>query len=113
VNKLALALVVLSPGLGCVHFQPIGPLTKDMTVEAAAVRPTAEGKGVAPKAAVPTPVIQPAPAPAPPALLVTPAEVTEANHADAVHRLMQELEADRRSMESMPRPAEISVIRKN
>jgi hypothetical protein len=61
----------------------------------------------------PKPVIQPAPAPAPPALLVTPGEVTEANGADAARRLMEELEADRRSMEAMPRPAEISVIEKN
>ena len=108
-NKLVLGLLVLLPGLGCVHLQPVGPLAKDFAGSA----PISPAPGVtAPKDAVPKPIVQSAPAPAPPALLVTPGEVTEANRADAARRLMEELEADRRSMESTPRPAEISVIRR-
>lgn len=110
-NKLVFGLLMLLPGVGCVHLQPIGPLAQ----ENGAAAPVSPAPGVtvtAPKDAVPKPIVQPAPAPSPPALLVTPAEVTEANHADAARRLMEELEADRRSMESMPRSAEISVIKR-
>lgn len=109
-NKLVLGVLVLLPGLGCVHIQPVGPFAKEYPGSA----PAGPVPGVtASKDANPKPIIQPAPAPAPPALLVTPGEVTEANRADAARRLMEELEADRRSMETMPRPAEISVIKKN
>jgi hypothetical protein len=110
-NKLALGLLVLLPGLGCVHLQPVGPFAKDLAGSA----PTSPATGVTvttPTDAAPKPIIQPAPAPVPPALLVTPGEVTEANHADAVRRLIEELEADRRSTEAIPRPAEVSVIRR-
>jgi hypothetical protein len=110
-TRLALGLLVLLPGLGCVHLQPVGPLAKEFAGPA----PASPAPGVtvtAPKDVAPKPVVQPAPAPAPPALLVTPGEVTEANHTDAARRLMEELEADRRAMESMPRPAEISVIKR-
>ena len=58
----------------------------------------------------PIPVIQAAPAPPPPSLRVTPAEVNETNYGEAAKRLMEELEADRKSIESMPRYAEVSVI---
>jgi hypothetical protein len=107
-NKLVLGLLVLLPGLGCVHLQPVGPLAKDL----AGLAPVSPAPGVtAPTEAAPKPIVQSAPAPAPPALLVTPGEVTEANHTDAARRLMEELEADRRSMEATPRPAEISVVK--
>jgi hypothetical protein len=105
-TRFALGLLVLLPGLGCVHLRPVGPLAK----EYAGPAPTSPAAGVA--TAAPKPIVQPAPAPAPPALLVTPGEVTEVNHADAARRLMEELEADRRSMDAMPRPVEISVIKR-
>jgi hypothetical protein len=105
-SRFALGLLVLLPGLGCVHLQPVGPFAGQYAGPA----PASPAAGI--PTPVPKPIVRPAPAPAPPALLVTPGEVTEANHADAARRLMEELEADRRSMEAMPRPAEISVIRR-
>lgn len=107
-NKLVLGLLTLLPGVGCVTLQPVGPLTTGPTSASPAPGVTV----TAPKDVASTPIIQPAPAPAPPALLVTPGEVTDANHADAARRLMEELEADRRSMEATPRPAVISVIKR-
>ena len=51
-----------------------------------------------------------APRPVPPAMLVTPGEVTEGNYQQAIDKLKQEMEQDRRSLESMPRTSEVSVI---
>ncbi|HET6576104.1 MAG TPA: hypothetical protein VFG68_21055 [Fimbriiglobus sp.] len=110
-TRLALGLLVLLPGLGCVHLQPVGPFAGDMA-GAAPTNPTPGVTVATPSGETPRPIVQPAPAPAPPALLVTPGEVTEANHAEAARRLMEELEADRRSMDAMPRPAEISIIKR-
>ena len=109
-KRLAILLLATLPGVGCLHLQPIGPLADPSA--AATTRPAPGVTVKTPKEAEARPIVQAAPAPTPPALLVTPAEVTEANHKDAARRLMEELEADRRSMESMPRPAEISVIKK-
>lgn len=103
---LGFALIGLGSGVGCVTLQPVGPLAHKL------------GSPTGPKPAPPgtpagpvMPPLQPAPAPVPPALLVTPGEVTEANHKQSVRRLIEEMEADRKAMESMPRTAEVSVIK--
>src|SRR5207237_1161101 len=57
------------------------------------------------------PTVRPLPRPPPPAVYVTPGEVTEANHAEKVRRLLDEMEADRKALEAMPRASEVSVIR--
>ena len=88
---LGFALIGLGSGVGCVTLQPVGPLAHKL------------GSPTGPKPAPPAPV--------PPALLVTPGEVTEANHKQSVRRLIEEMEADRKAMESMPRTAEVSVIK--
>jgi hypothetical protein len=111
VRTLALVTVLLA-GVGCVHLQPVGPFAKELAGSPPPASPAPGVTVTAPKDAGAAPIVQPAPAPPPPALLVTPGEVTESNFQEAARRLTEELEADRRSMDAMPRQAEISVIRR-
>lgn len=100
-NKLLpLALILLATG--CVHFKPIGPL-------AGMQGPTSDGKAA--PAEAPEPIVREAPRPTPPAVYVTPGEVTAANADEAIKRLTQELDTDRRTMEAFPRYAEISIVK--
>jgi hypothetical protein len=103
VRTLSLGLL-LAAGAGCVHFQPVGPLANSLP--GTAPGPKAED------APVPEPVVRPAPKPTPPALYVTPAEVTPLNAEEAAKRLGQELDTDRRTMEAMPNITDVSVIKK-
>ncbi len=98
-TRLLLIAAFAFTGLGCATIQPVGPMAK--------VFPPKEKKD---EATIPEPVVTQAPRPVPPALLVTPGEVTEANYQQAIDKLKQELEQDRRSLEAMPRSAEVSVI---
>ena len=47
------------------------------------------------------PTVTPLPPPPPPTVYVTPGEVTEANHAEKVRRLLDETEADRKALASL------------
>jgi hypothetical protein len=105
---LGFALMGLGSGVGCVTLQPVGPFASKL---ASPTGPKPAPTGSPATAAPVLPPLQPAPAPVPPALLVTPGEVTEANHKQSVRRLIEEMEADRKAMESMPRTAEVSVIK--
>jgi hypothetical protein len=109
-NKLWIAsvLTALGTSVGCTHFQPIGPLAEMQGMPA---NPPlgATSKSVAQSA--PEPIIREAPRPTPPAVYVTPGEVTNANAAEALKRLQQELDTDRRGMDAMPRYAEVSVVK--
>jgi hypothetical protein len=98
-TRLAVLAALAFMGLGCANFRPVGPMKN--------VFPPAAEKDEA----VAEPVVTQAPRPVPPALLVTPGEVTEGNYRQAVEKLKQELEQDRRSLESMPKPAEVSVVK--
>lgn len=92
-------LMVLASA-GCLHVQAVGPLA-----EAFPSKPRAKDSGTL------EPVIRQAGKPTPPALYVTPGEVTSANAADAAKRLQQELETDRRSLEAMPVYSEVSKVK--
>lgn len=104
-KKLFLLFIVVCVAVstnGCVTITPVGPMAN--------IFPS---KKAAEEAAMPTePIIQPAPKPVPPAMLVTPGEVAENNITGAMDKLKQELEQDRRSMENMPKSSEISVLKK-
>lgn len=90
------------------HFQPIGPLAEMQGLPA---NPKPGATKTSTSASSPEPVIREAPRPTPPALYVTPGEVTNGNSGEAEKRLQQELETDRRSMEAMPKYAEVSIIK--
>jgi hypothetical protein len=57
------------------------------------------------------PILPPAPPPMPPTMMVTPADVSEETIQQAAMRLTEEMDADRRAMEQMPRYAEVSVVK--
>ena len=111
---LAITAMILGNGIGCVHLQPVGPMAKTLGVQEPTVtsRPAPGVKVTSPRDANTMPMLPPAPPPSPPAVLVTPGEVTESNRQDAARRLIDEMEADRKAMDSMPRYAEISIIGK-
>ncbi len=111
-RPLAFAILACSlTGTGCLGIQPVGHMATMMNEEPPPTR-TAPGVTVtAAKDAPGGPVIQQAPPPPLPSLKVTPGEVTESNYADAIRRLMEEMEADRKAMDAMPRYAEVSVVK--
>ncbi len=99
------AILLMTAGLmlvgsGCLHFKPIGPL-------AGLAAPSADGGTTD----APEPILREAPRPTLPSVYVTPSEITPANADEAVKRLAQELETDRRSMDAMPRYAEVSIVK--
>lgn len=113
-KKLVL-LLLTAPALaatGCLTLTPVGPMAKTFGTTEPPTKP-APGVTVTTAQDAPTggPVLQPAPPPPAPALLVTPGEVTRSNYEDAVSRLKEEFRADRQAMESMPRYAEVSVVK--
>lgn len=83
---------------GCLNIRPLGPLA-----DAFPPKPVEE--------AAPEPVVRQAGKPTPPALYVTPGEITAANALEAAKRLQQELDTDRRSLEAMPKYSEVSVVK--
>lgn len=97
--------------VGCLGIQPVGPMAKMLNEEAPPTRPAPGVTVTAAKDAPGGPVIQQAPPPPLPALKVTPGEVNESNYQDVMRRLVEEMEADRKAMESMPRYAEVSVVK--
>ncbi len=110
----ALAFAILTgslASLGCLGIKPVGPMATMLNEEPPPTRPAPGVTVTAAKDAPGGPVIQQAPPPPLPSLKVTPGEVTEANYPDAMRRLIEEMEADRKAMETMPRYAEVSVVK--
>ena len=97
-TRILLVFFVIS-GLGCVHVQPVGPLATTLGMPPNPPPPGAKSAAAEP----PDPIVREAPKPTPPALYVTPGEVSETTAEEAVKRLGQEMETDRRSLEAMPR----------
>lgn len=106
----AVAAACLTFGPGCLTLTPVGPLAKTLFPPPAAGNPE-PGVTVATAAdASSRPMLAPAPPPPPPTLLVTPGEASAANHQDVARRLVQEMEIDRKAIDSMPSYAEVSVV---
>jgi hypothetical protein len=87
--------LVLAAGAGCTSVQPVGPLAKYLG-----------GKKPETKAAVPgmetPPAASTAARPTPPAVLITPGEVSADNPAAAAQQLTRELEYDQKTMQKGP-----------
>lgn len=109
---LLFATALLS-GVGCLGLRPVGVMADSLQPrESAAAKPDPGVRVTAAKDAPAGPVVAPAPPPPAPTVRVSPAEVTDANAAASADRLAEEIEADRRAMEAMPRYAEVSVVKK-
>ena len=101
--------LALAASVGCVNVQPVGPLAQAM-----GKNPNPPAKRAAQPKAEPadvTPVTVEAQRPAPPAMLVTPGEVSADSHRQAIEQLTRECEQDRSTMPPPPRTAEISRVR--
>ncbi|CAN5181079.1 hypothetical protein BH11PLA2_BH11PLA2_07540 [soil metagenome] len=97
-NRILLGMII-ALNVGCLNIRLAGPLADGRPSKAQDDAP------------VPEPVVRQAPKPTPPALYVTPGEVTPANAADAAKRLQQELDTDRRGLDAMPKYTDVSVIK--
>lgn len=111
--KTMLAIFAAAVGFsatGCLHIQPVGPMAGAF---GPGKPPTAPGVKVTPPKDAPAggPVLQQPPPPLPPAILVSPGEVSQSNYPDAMARLKEEMRSDRQAMDSMPRYAEVSVVK--
>jgi hypothetical protein len=96
ISLLLTALLVTSAG--CLTIKPLGPM-KNVFPDKKADEQVLE------------PIVQQAPRPTPPAMLVTPGEVAEGNSQAVIEKLKQELEQDRRSLDAMPKSSEVSFVK--
>ncbi len=99
--RLLFGLTLLA-AIGCTGIQAVGPLAGKKS----------GAPGGDPKAdkdpGPPDPVVIPAPQPVPPACLVRPEDVTAENVEMIKKQFASELDADRKSMKTMPTTAEVS-----
>ena len=98
-NRIIALASIAMLGIGCTTVTPVGPMAK--------MFPPKDKKDHTESV---EPIVTQAPKPVPPALLVTPGEVTESNYQQAIEKLKQEMEQDRRSLEAMPHTSEISAM---
>jgi len=91
-RTLILGLLLVGGASGCLHVQPMGPLAK--------ITGTPKGKPLSKDDLEAASV--PAPRPVPPAMLVTPGEVTAESADDAVRKLMNELQTDGKTTANVP-----------
>lgn len=99
--RFSCGLLLMVAVIGCSGIQPVGPLAKNGGSSSANPKLNADGTP-------PDPVIIPSPTPTPPKCLVRPEEVNADNAAQIQQQLKAELEADRKTMPSVPVTAEVS-----
>ena len=109
-RKLLLSVVLLSPAVGCMSFRPTGPI-----FGGDAPPPTMRPSKTNPNAmiaidGVPPPVLSEAPPPPAPVHLVSPGEIDSTNHKDAVKKLVEEIELDRKATAEFPNYSTVSRI---
>jgi hypothetical protein len=106
-----LGLLILSTG--CTTITPVGPMAKVFGSASAAPKKVAPGVSVSePIDSAGGPIVQQAPPPPIPTFLVSPGEVTDANTADIVKRVIQEMDADKQALDQFPKYSEISHVTK-
>jgi hypothetical protein len=100
--RLLFGFILMAAVVGCTGFQAVGPLAKNGG-SSSTTNPKLD-KDMSP----PDPVMIPAPTPTPPKCLVKPEDVNGENAAFIQQQLKAELEADGKSMPSVPVTAEVS-----
>jgi hypothetical protein len=109
--KPSIVALMLLGGAGCMHYQPVGPLAKQMGGPRPAQQPSAGVRVTPVKDAAAVPILPPAPPPSPPSVMVTPGDVTGETTQQAAARLTEEMDSDRKAMDRMPGYAEVSVVK--
>jgi hypothetical protein len=100
--RLLFGIILATAMIGCTGIQPVGPLAKNGGSAGSANSKL--DKDLSP----PDPVMIPAPTPTPPKCLVRPEDVNSTNTDFIQQQLKAELEADGKTMPSVPVTAEIS-----
>jgi hypothetical protein len=95
--------LVFMVGTGCMNVQPIGPLAK--------MGGAPGGRPIPGVTDGPEPATVQASRPVPPALLITPGEVTPENASIATRKLMDEYDYDRKNLPAPSKTAEVSVYK--
>ncbi len=107
---LLAALAASLSSSGCLSIQPVGLMAKQLGTRPGPTK-SADGATVMPATDAPAgPLLVKAPPPPTPSFLVTPAEVSAATAADAVARLIREMDADRQALATFPNYAEVSTV---
>jgi hypothetical protein len=106
--------LVLTAGVGCMGFQPTGPLAKSGSGPAGKAGKAGKAKVADQKDAdlPPEPITVPAVKPTPPLNLVDPADVS-GDPYEAAQQLMREFEGDQKTIPTAPKTVEISRIDRN
>jgi hypothetical protein len=100
-NKLLLAMILMTAAIGCTSIQAVGPLAK----------PNGKGDKADKDLGPPDPVVIPAQTPVAPKCLVRPEDVTAENVDLIKQRLKEEYEFDKKNMPSVPVTVEVSQIK--
>ncbi|MCU0704438.1 MAG: hypothetical protein MUF18_10725 [Fimbriiglobus sp.] len=104
-KKLLLGLLLVLPAVGCMSFRPVGML--DPTGESRREVGPEGVKAVEAAARVPD---APPPPPAP-VQLVSADDIDPANPAEAVRKLSEEIDADRKAVDEFPNYPRVSKVK--
>jgi hypothetical protein len=94
VRTLLLGTLLLLPAVGCMQFRPVGILDP-------------EGNSRQPVEVAPPPEAPPPPAPV---QRVSPADIDPDNPQEAVRKLAEEIEADRKAVDQFPNYPRVSKV---
>lgn len=98
--------LLLIPCIGCLGFRPTGVLAEDAPpneAEIVQLPPDLDGM----------PKLTEGPPPPAPTHLVNPADITAENHREAVERLKEELERDRKAADDFPNYSKVSHVKRS
>jgi hypothetical protein len=107
-TRIILGLVLTAGVVGCMGFQPTGPLAKPGGGKAGKAKFADQKDADLP----PEPITVPAVKPTPPVNWVDPSDVSH-DPAAALQKLAGELEADQKTIPTPPKTVEISRINRN
>ena len=107
-RKFLLPRVLFSPAVGCMQFKPVGILNDapPPTTKASKTNPNAR-IALDPEA---VPPLKEAPPPPAPANLVGPGEIDTKNYKEAVRKLAEEIDQDRKATDQFPNYSTVSKI---
>ncbi len=105
-KKFLLTTTLFAAAVGCVNVQPVGPMVKVF-----GDKPLFPSKKTTKTGDAGETTLQPAPAPTPPAETVFPDSVKADDPQDAAKKLQSEFEADRKTMPTPSKTAEVSVYK--
>jgi hypothetical protein len=109
-RKFLLGLVAVVPMVGCMSFRATGPLLGEDAAPAT-MRPSKTNPNARIAIdGVPPPVLLDAPPPPTPVNMISPGDIDKANHQDAVKKLVEEIDLDRKATADFPNYSSVTRI---